>query len=223
MAVIIDISKKMKKNGFLLFALTAALLLATSNVMAQDTVKRSGDDLLRFGGNLSFMTSKTYIYDGYRGMNGYSWRPGVSFQAEYEHVWPSGWGIGTTLDYNHTVYDGNMYKSSYAFNLFYWGVGGVYHLPLGQHWKLNFNLGLGWAHVGGDADEESSGVGLMQKVGAEYRLSPLVGLNLQLAGIASSFPEPDTFKELQRRSPGEVEGSYGFHRLELSAGITVHL
>ncbi len=214
----------MKKNGFLMFALTAALLLAASNVMAQDTVKRSGDDLLRLGGNLSFITSKTYIYDGNRGMNGYSWRPGVSFLAEYEHVWPSGWGIGTTLDYNHTVYDGNMYKSSYAFNLFYWGVGGVYRLKLGDRWRLNFGLGLGWAQVGGDADEETSGLGLMEKAGVEYRLSSRVGLNLQLLEIASFFPKPESYKELERRNPDLFDdNAYGFYRLELSAGITIHL
>ena len=99
------------KKLFLL--LTAALSLAATHVMAQDNVKKSGEDLIRLGGNLSFITSKTYIYDGERGLNGYSWRPGVSFLAEYEHVWPSGWGVGTMVDYNHTVYDGNLYKSSY--------------------------------------------------------------------------------------------------------------
>lgn len=210
------------KKLFLL--LTAALSLAATHVMAQDNVKKSGEDLIRLGGNLSFITSKTYIYDGERGLNGYSWRPGVSFLAEYEHVWPSGWGVGTMVDYNHTVYDGNLYKSSYDCNLFFWGVDGVYHHQLGNRWQLNFGLGLGWAYVGGDVDEESSGVGLLEKAGVEYRLSSRVGLNLQLIEIASFFPKPESYKELERRNPGVFDNkAYGYYRLELSAGITVHL
>ena len=55
-------------------ALTIVLAFVARNIRAQDAVK-SGDYLLRFGGNLSFITSKTYIYDGERGMIGYSWRP----------------------------------------------------------------------------------------------------------------------------------------------------
>ena len=213
----------MKRNGFLALVLAAAMSLGSVNVLAQDAVKKSSEDLLRFGGNLAFITSKVYIYDGHKGMNHYSWRPGVSFLAEYEHVWPSGWGIGTTLDYIHTVYGGNLYKSSYDFNLFYWGVGGVYRLKLGDHWRMNFGLGLGWAQIGGDVDEESSGVGVMEKAGVEYRLSPRIGLNLQLIEIASWFPKPESYKQLERKNPGEFEGDYGFYRLELSAGITIHL
>lgn len=212
----------MMRSKCITMALTIVLAFVAGNLRAQDVV-RLGDDLLRFGGNLSFITSKTYIYDGERGMNGYSWRPGVSFLAEYEHIWPSGWGLGTMMDFNHTVYDGNIYKSSYNVNLFYWGVGGLYRNRLGGKWMYEVGLGLGWANVSGDVDEESNGLGLMEKIGVEYQLSPIVGLNIQLIDIQSLFPKSKEFKELGRQYPDEFDTSYGFYRLELSVGITVHL
>ena len=158
----------------------------------------------------SYMTSKFYIPQGSTGDP----KHGLDWTLAYD--WVSRKGIGVGL-----MYSG--YKSSYTYFfisdilLTYIAPQFVMKQKLGK-WGIEEKIGIGYfgySESSNVAEASLSGVGYNVALGAEYRLSKLIGIGANFGYIVSSLSEQDDAEQ------GKKERS-GISRLHVGLGLRVH-
>lgn len=210
--------------------LFAVLLFGCVPFMAMAQKMPIPETVLKLDAGVSFITSKVYVYNfSDEGVHVYRWKPEFSAKFDFEHYWKSGWGVGFNIIYNNTSFDGGIDRyfiapQDYLLQQWYVGPCGNYRLRLGDKWQFSASVGLGYAHCWEELNEDYKdnygGLGIMEKAGLEYMLSPHVGLGLELTELMTFLNRPDTAKE--RQSLYNDDSSYdfnGFFHLGLMAGV----
>ena len=198
-----------------IFFLSALLLAMASGVSAQSITDRmlknqqnnqtSGvRHIIGLSVGPSFVTSKMY----YAPHDYSSWRPGVELTADYNCVWSSGIGFGLTYAHNMTNYKHDIHTTQD-----YVGPSLVYRSQNDKKWQWKAQAGIGYGHVGGDADSQG-GFAFQSAVGVEYRFSKHVGVGVDLNAI-NTYMKDDEYTSDNEQN--------GVARITLNTGIRIYL
>ena len=143
---------------------------------------------------------------------------GIALELGYQHLWRSGIGIGYNYLYHSTSFD-----EVYSVKLHYFGPSVVYGVKLGDSWRMDGALGLGYSvymekevkgFMVGNSSE--SNVGILGQIGVEYMLSKSIGIGIQFNSFTMSMKRPtgiDTSKY----------GFYGIKRIDAQFGFRFYL
>lgn len=106
---------------------------------------------------------------------------GLDAMVEYDYVYPSSFGFGITIAFNHTsLPDHTKVKQLFA------GPSLVYAGYLGEKWWAKADLGLGY----GNFIEEHSiltGLGGKSSISFDYMVTPTIGIGAQLSTFKTFF------------------------------------
>ena len=142
---------------------------------------------------------------------------GIALELDYQHFWRSGIGIGFNYLYHSTSFD-----EAYGIKMHYFGPSVVYGAKLGDKWRMDCALGLGYSAymeeysgftVGGSSE---SSVGLLGQLEIEYMLSKSIGIGIQLNSFTMSMKRPDGIDTSKY-------GFYGIKRLDALLGLRFYL
>jgi opacity protein-like surface antigen len=117
---------------------------------------------------------------------------GIALELAYQHFWRSGIGIGFNYLYHTTSFD-----EGYRVHLHYFGPNIVYGIKLGDNWRMDGALGLGYSVYKEDfkgftaGDSSESNVGFLAQLGIEYMLSKSIGIGIQINSFTMSMKRPD--------------------------------
>lgn len=142
---------------------------------------------------------------------------GIALELDYQHLWRSGIGIGFNYLYHST-----SFNEAYGVNMHYFGPSVVYGVKLGDNWRMDCALGLGYSvyteKVKGYFSEENSdsNIGLLVQLGIEYMLSKNIGIGLQLNSFTMSMKRPDGIDTSKY-------DFYGIKRLDAQLGLRFYM
>ena len=165
----------------------------------------------------------------------YKSKLGFTFSADYQHIWRSGLGIGLNYEYFYATFD-----EGFNMHMHYIGPSIVGSVMLGQKWRWDTSLGVGFSHyretirdgyqkyrpassLDGyqihypvyDASYSENGVGIMLQTGFEYLLSEHVGIGLHFNFTSVSLKKPE--------GKGDDYDFYGIRRFDPQLGIIWYL
>lgn len=176
-------------------------------MMAQraDSVRRAAPrNRIRVGVGPSWMVSKYQI-----GNRTYKSRAGIDFQADYEHIWSSGFIFRINYLHNNTNFDEGV-KTSINY------VGPCFVIEMGvEHLRAEIGIGLGYAAYTekymGHSVTESRLAGLMH-IAMEWKVARHLAIGLNTNMFTMGMKKPDGM-ELEK---GEF---YGIRHIGLQGGL----
>lgn len=147
----------------------------------------------------------------------YKGETGITLEIDYQHFWRSGIGIGFNYLYHSTSFD-----EASGVKLHYFGPSVAYGIKLGNSWRMDVALGVGYSvyleklkgFVAGESSE--SNVGLLGQFGIEYMLSKSIGIGIQLNSFTMSMKRPDGIDTSKY-------DFYGIKRLDALLGLRFYL
>ena len=133
---------------------------------------------------------------------------GLDAMAEYDYVYPSGFGFGVTIALNHT----SLPDHTKIKQLFF-GPSLVYAGYLGEKWWAKVDFGLGYGNCIQD-HAISTGLGAKSSISFDYMVTPTIGIGAQLSTFKTFFGKSKDYGR------DEVNG---IARLGLSINLRKHL
>jgi len=153
----------------------------------------------------------------------YKSKLGISLGADYQHIWRSGLGIGVNF-----MYFGTSFDEGFSMRMFYLGPSIVGSLMVGQKWRWDASLGLGFSHYMEELDGgryysyydtntsySENRLGAMFQTGLEYMLSRNVSIGLQITLTTVSLKKPEGYDDKY--------DFYGIRRIDPQIGIRCYL
>ena len=145
---------------------------------------RSQRNILKVNGGLAWITSEFET-----NMAIYKRKRGYAFSAEYEHMFLNGFGVG--LSYLHFGAD---FVDGFNLRMHYVGPSGVFALPIGDKWKWDMSLSIGYTKYTEeyyDFSVSESRVGVLYQTGIEYMLSRHFGVGFQVNAFSVGLKRPE--------------------------------
>lgn len=188
-------------NRVVLSIIGCLSLFGSSSMKAQtevgnESMVKPRTNIIKLNYGPGLVTSKIVSYrTTYKNVNV------MSLSADYEHIWPSGFGFGINASQNY------IHKTSN--NVFYVGASFVAQYVTTEGWRWEGALGLGYAANDFDVEDSTNGIGIFQVAGVSYQLTKHWGLGLELRLLNSRYEKPK----------GWDTENYGVNMLNLSLGL----
>jgi hypothetical protein len=149
--------------------------------------------------------------------NVYKSETGLGVGVDYQHFWQSGFGIGINYLYHSTTFN-----DTESIRVHYVGPSVVYGIKLGDSWRLDVALGIGYSvykevysgYMFGDSSE--SNIGVLGQLGVEHMFSDRIGIGLQLNTFTMRMKRPDNMDTSKY-------DFYGIRRLDAQIGLRFYL
>lgn len=149
--------------------------------------------------------------------NVYKSETGLGVGVDYQHFWQSGFGIGINYLYHSTTFN-----DTESIRMHYVGPSVVYGIKLGDSWRLDVALGIGYSvykevysgYLFGDSSE--SNIGVLGQLGVEHMFSDRIGIGLQLNTFTMRMKRPDNMDTSKY-------DFYGIRRLDAQIGLRFYL
>lgn len=183
-----------------------------ANVQQQQATARRIDSLrktlprnfFRVGVGPSLLVSKYQV-----GQRTYKSRVGIDLQADYEHVWPSGFGFGINYLHNSTSFDDGLKTSiNYIGPSFVMGL-------MASNLRLDVQYGMGYSAYTEKCDGLSvtaKRMGMTMRMGLEWRVAKHWALGVDANLLTVSLKKPDDVEQKK----GEF---YGIRHFGLHGGL----
>ena len=163
-----------------------------------------------FNANFGYGTVTSKIVAG---RHEYKNKGGFTADLSYQHFWTL-LGVGADFNYFHTSFD-----EGFDIDLFYIGPSVVMGLRLGEKWRYDFTLSLGY----GNYKESKWGLsysegGFAGKMGMnlEYMCSKNIGIGIRINTFSMGLDEPEGYK-------GNKDDFYGIQRTDILGGLRFYL
>lgn len=171
----------------------------------QEIIRQAPRNVLRISAGPTLMTSK-YMVDNHQYRN----RVGIDICVDYDHVWKSGFGFGINYLHNYTSFDEGV-KS----RVNYIGPSAVFAFSRTKNFRCDLAWGIGYCHYSDSYEGYSiaqNRVGLMMRVGAEWRVAKHLALGAQINVFSVRLKKPEGL-ELEKNE------FYGIEHFGLQGGL----
>ena len=173
-------------------------------------------DIFKLSAGPSWITSEIETYN-----RTYKSKCGLGLNAEFQHIWGSGLGIG--INY---LYFGTSFDEGFDMSMHYIGPSIILSLMLGERWRYEASLGVGLSYYAESVTGNYRGLsytasGSESKVsprfglGIEYMLTKKVGLGFQFSWLTMTLKEPEGYDSKY--------DFYGIKRIDPHIGLRVYL
>jgi len=171
----------------------------------QEMIKNSPRNVVRLSVGPSFMNSNYQV-----GNHLYHSRVGLSVNADYDHVWNTGFGFGINYIHNYMSFDEGIKT-----RVDYIGPSLVLASPMMRKFRYDLCIGLGYGHFSESYDgltNSENRLGATMRLGVEWKVAPHLGLGTQVSIFTMSLKKPDDV-ELEKN---EI---YGIQQIGLYVGL----
>ena len=163
-----------------------------------------------FNANFGYGTVTSKIVAG---RHEYKNKGGFTADLSYQHFWTL-LGVGADFNYFHTSFD-----EGFDIDLFYIGPSVAMGLRLGEKWRYDFTLSLGY----GNYKESKWGLsysegGFAGKMGMnlEYMCTKNIGIGIRINTFSMGLDEPEGYS-------GNKDDFYGIQRTDILGGLRFYL
>lgn len=139
----------------------------------------------------------------------YKDKGGFSADLSYQHFWNL-LGVGADFNYFHTSFD-----EGFDVDLFYIGPSVALGLKLGEKWRFDCMLSLGYGNYKESKwglSYSEGGFAAKSGLGLEYMCSKNIGIGIRVNAFTMSLKEPDGFKV-------NKDEFYGIRRADILGGL----
>ena len=139
----------------------------------------------------------------------YKDKGGFSADLSYQHFWNL-LGVGADFNYFHTSFD-----EGFDVDLFYIGPSVALGLKLGEKWRFDGMLSLGYGNYKESKwglSYSEGGFAAKSGLGLEYMCSKNIGIGIRVNAFTMSLKEPDGFKV-------NKDEFYGIRRADILGGL----
>ena len=182
----------------------------------RDKLLNNPKNILKLNAGPSWITSEIETYN-----RTYKSKCGFGFNAEYQHIWGSGLGVGINYQYFGTSFDGG-----FDISMHYIGPSVILSLMLSEKWRYDVFFGVGLSYYVESATGNYRGIsytssGSESKVsprfglGIEYMLTKKVGIGFQFSWLSMALKEPEGYDSKY--------DFYGIKRIDPHIGLRVYL
>ena len=191
--------------------------MAKKQISIRERMMDNPPDILKLSAGPAWITSEIQTPQAT-----YKSKGGFALQAEYQHLWRIGLGVGLSYKYFSTSFD-----EGFDLRMHYVGPNIVYSLKLGSKWRTEVSLGIGYSSymekvknggVGlyGNPVSTESGLGVTAHIGAEYMVSKKIGIGMQFGAFSMRLKRPSGYDT-------DAYEFYGIRRADLGMGIRYYL
>lgn len=185
----------------------------TALTTAGETADKRKPCVLLLNGGYGFIVSKYYLPEGGSGNP----KQGLDINGAFQWVGRSGLGVG--LRYSGYFSSIQLDGAKVKIGLHYIGPEFVLRQELGRRkkWAFQESVGLGYAHYKeslGTISGGFGGFGYHVELGAEYKLTPSVGLGASVGAYAARFKSADNLNKAMG-----YEENAGINRLTVNGGV----
>lgn len=145
---------------------------------------RSQRNIFKVSGGLAWITS-----DFETNMAVYKRKRGYALSADYQHLFLNGLGVGLTY-----LHFGADFVDGFNLRMHYVGPSAVFALPIGDKWKWDMSLSVGYTKYTEeyyDFSVSESRVGVLYQTGIEYMLSRHFGVGFQVNAFSVGLKRPE--------------------------------
>lgn len=139
----------------------------------------------------------------------YKNKGGFAADLSYLHFW-SLLGVGADFNYFHTSFD-----EGFDMDLFYIGPSGALGLKLGEKWRFDFTLSLGYGNykesIWGLSYSEG-GFAAKSSMNLEYMCTKNIGIGIRISAFSMGLKKPEGYK-------GSKDDFYGIHKADFLGGL----
>ena len=188
------------------------LAMAQEQIVRREKMLDNPKDILKMNIGPSWITSEVATPQRV-----YKSETGFGVGVDYQHYWRSGLGIGINYLYHSTTFN-----DTESIKMHYVGPSIVYSIKLGDKWRLDAALGIGYSvykeeysgYMFGDNSE--SNIGGLGQVGVEHMISDRIGIGLQFNSFTMRMKRPDNIDTSRY-------DFYGIKRLDAQIGLRFYL
>ena len=179
--------------------------MAKESINRLENMKKNPKNVVKVSAGPGWITSEFETpYRTYRTKGGFD------FTVDYEHLWPTGLGLGVNYLHNSTSFD-----EGFDVKMWYLGPSLAMSMKLSEKWRMDVLLGCGlnsYTEKYGPYSETETDLGVMGQLGVEYMLTKRLGLGVQYDLFSVRMDKPEGYQT-------DKDEFYGIKRLNLLAGL----